>query len=117
MSFAYPPFTPAHLRYRHCPMCTSPLEDTWDADGLFRARCTGCGWLHYPPNGLGVNVVITTPEGVVLLFPPDEPSESPAALPGGRIEFGETPEQAAVREAREETGFEVEVVRELGRWF
>lgn len=28
-------------------------------------------------------------------------------LPGGGLEFGEHPEQAAVREAREETGFDV----------
>lgn len=117
MELSYPPFTPERLRYRHCPLCTGRLVDTWDADQLFRPRCAACGWMYYPPNGLGVNVVITTPEGGVFLLPPNEPPESPAALPGGHVEFGETPERAAVREAREETGLAVEVVRELGRWF
>lgn len=39
-------------------------------------------------------------------------------FPGGKIEPGETPAEAAVREAREETGLEVEVVgaRERIEW-
>lgn len=36
------------------------------------------------------------------------------ALPGGTVEAGETPEQAAVRETLEETGLTVEAVRLLG---
>jgi 8-oxo-dGTP pyrophosphatase MutT (NUDIX family) len=35
-------------------------------------------------------------------------------VPGGRVEPGETFDQTAVREVREETGLEVRVVRELG---
>lgn len=36
------------------------------------------------------------------------------AFPGGGIEQGETPEQAAVRETAEEVGLEVKAVRTLG---
>lgn len=37
------------------------------------------------------------------------------SLPGGRIEAGESPEQAVVREVREETGLEVLPGRPIGR--
>jgi hypothetical protein len=90
-------------------MCTGHLTDARDADGLFRPTCAACGWVYYPPNILGVAVVVTTPEGIVFLLPPGEPADTPAALPAGCVEFGET---------LEETGLEVELVRELpGRLF
>ncbi|MFZ5425024.1 MAG: NUDIX hydrolase [Patescibacteria group bacterium] len=38
-------------------------------------------------------------------------------LPGGRIETGETPEQAVVREVFEETGFNVLLVKKVGEYF
>ncbi|MEV4115364.1 NUDIX domain-containing protein [Nonomuraea sp. NPDC049695] len=53
-------------------------------------------------------VILASPDDRVLLFrfiPPDPWPKEPAwFLPGGGLEPGETPAQAAVREALEETG-------------
>jgi 8-oxo-dGTP diphosphatase len=38
------------------------------------------------------------------------------ALPGGRVDPGETVEQAIVREVKEETGLDVAVVRKIGEY-
>jgi 8-oxo-dGTP diphosphatase len=38
------------------------------------------------------------------------------SLPGGGLEDGETPEQAAIRETREETGFRIEIDRFVGEY-
>ncbi len=44
-----------------------------------------------------------------------DPHRGRWSLPGGRVERGETAEQAVVREVREETGLEVEVGPIVGR--
>jgi len=53
-----------------------------------------------------VDVIIELPGGDIVLI--ERRYQPPGwALPGGFVELGETAEEAAVREAREETGLEV----------
>jgi ADP-ribose pyrophosphatase YjhB (NUDIX family) len=62
----------------------------------------------------GALIVIETElEEVVFIHPPGAPAEAPASLPSNPCEPGEEPTVAAVRMAREMTGFEVEVIEEL----
>jgi 8-oxo-dGTP diphosphatase len=60
-----------------------------------------------------VDVVIYAPgRGVLLIERAGEPLGW--ALPGGFVDYGESVEQAAMREAREETGLAVELIGLLG---
>jgi len=75
--------------------------------------CPACGyavgcWRNPVPT---VDVIIELNEGIVLIQRKNPPPGW--ALPGGFVDYGESLEEAAVREAREETGLEVTLLRQL----
>lgn len=57
------------------------------------------------------DVIIEINEGIVLVKRKNEPHGW--AIPGGFVEYGESLEDAAVREAREETSLDVKLLRQF----
>ena len=63
---------------------------------------------------LTVDTVILYMGKLVFIKRKNDPFKGHFALPGGFVEVGETVETAAVREAKEETGLDVDIIKLLG---
>ena len=63
---------------------------------------------------LTVDTVILFKNKLVLVKRKNPPYQGKFALPGGFVEIGETTEKAAIREAFEETGLSVELIKLVG---
>jgi len=63
---------------------------------------------------LTVDALIIYCRKLVLIKRKNPPFQGFFALPGGFVEVGETVESATVREAREETGLDIELIKLLG---
>ncbi len=76
--------------------------------------CPQCGYSRRRRNPLlTVDVIIEVEEGKKIVLVRRKNPPIGWALPGGFVEYGETVEEAARREAREETGLEVELKRQF----
>jgi 8-oxo-dGTP diphosphatase len=79
--------------------------------------CPACGTQHYVNAKPCAGVLVTDGDGrLLLLRRANEPWLGRWDIPGGFCDAEEHPIETAAREAREETGFEVEVTGFLGLW-
>lgn len=72
-----------------------------------RYVCTDCGKTHYQSPNVLVATYICVGEEILWIKRGIPPAVGKWAMPGGYMESDETPEAAACRELREETGIDV----------
>ncbi len=100
--------------YRFCPVCKTKLikekETNW-----FHYTCPSCGWIYYKNPLPSVAALIVNEKNEILLIRRGiEPGRGEWALPTGFIEQSELPEQAVLRELKEETGLKGKVKNLIG---
>jgi 8-oxo-dGTP pyrophosphatase MutT (NUDIX family) len=94
-----------------CPHCAQPAEQP--------LVCDRCGWRWYANPKPAAAVLLERPSttgepSVLLLLRAVDPGRGEWDLPAGYLDPGESFDQAARREAREETGLEVELLSLAG---
>ena len=79
-------------------------------------KCPACGEtvLRYRNPFPTVDIIIRVKGGIVLIERKNPPHGW--ALPGGFVDYGESLETAAMREAREETSLDVRLISQLGAY-
>ena len=99
---------PPSALFRHCPRCAAARTTEGDA---VRFVCDACGFVYYYNVAVSAAVVIANLQGELLLVRrAREPGKDKLAFPGGFIDRGETAENAAMREVREECGVRLDQV-------
>jgi ADP-ribose pyrophosphatase YjhB (NUDIX family) len=91
---------------KFCSNCGAPnLHKTIPYGDIgLRHICKTCGTVHYSKHSMVAACVATWEDRILMCRRAIEPFRGKWTIPGGYVEIGETLEEAAIREAREEAG-------------
>jgi 8-oxo-dGTP diphosphatase len=92
----------------YCPVCATPLERR-DVYGKERAACPHCDFIHFCDPKVAAVTLIEQNGAVLLTRRAMNPAKGQWTLPGGFVDCGEDPRDAAARECLEEIGVQVEI--------
>jgi ADP-ribose pyrophosphatase YjhB (NUDIX family) len=99
---------PHHRPYSFCPHCAGPLGNRLVKPGEpERLVCGQCGFVYYLDPKVAACTVTVYEDRIVLVKRAIAPAYGKWVIPGGFVDRGETVEEAAIRETREETELEV----------
>ena len=95
--------------FKYCPLCGTQFEHKQIAQKT-RPSCPSCGFIFYQNPFPTVSVLVFNENQVLLEKRAREPGKNKWALPSGYIEFEEDFLSTAIREVKEETGLEIEIL-------
>ena len=99
---------PAADRFRYCPQCQTALTIK-DVDHKLRSVCPNCGFIRFRNPAPVISLLIVKDDQVLLGKRSSEPGQGKWATPSGYIEYEDDFLSTAIREAKEETGLDVEL--------
>ncbi len=99
--------------YKNCPECGGLLEDKLiKQENTKRLICKECRFIFYINPIPAVAVILFNKNKEILLVKRKyEPQSGDWSLPAGFLEYNETAEQNAIREAKEETNLNIRINR------
>lgn len=103
----------APLSWNHCPICGSALSPAYDGQSE-RPHCAACNRFYYSNPVPAACCIVSRGGHMLFVQRAVDPCKGMWSLPGGFVEVGESPEEAALRELTEETGLHGLHVRLLG---
>jgi ADP-ribose pyrophosphatase YjhB (NUDIX family) len=89
-----------------CFQCGSYLV-TKVIENRIREVCPDCQWIYYPQLKVTAGVLVLAEGKLLLVQRAKDPWKGCWYLPAGYVDDDETPRMAAEREAKEETGFNI----------
>ena len=93
-------------KFKYCPKCGS---NEFNIDSFKSKKCNKCKFTYFYNSAGTVPVIIKDKQdNYLFVVRKYEPLKGTLDLPGGFIDFGETAENCAVREVKEETGIDIE---------
>jgi NAD+ diphosphatase len=85
--------------FNYCPSCSS---QNFEYTNNFKFQCKACDFVLYHNIAAAVAIIFTFNDKILFAIRNVEPDKGRLDLPGGFIDPGETAEQAAIREIKEE---------------
>jgi ADP-ribose pyrophosphatase YjhB (NUDIX family) len=102
---------PALEDVRFCPRCGSQATISFPRS----ITCGNCGYgAFYNPKPVACAIPATPAGDLILLRRGFEPQRGLWSMPGGFVDLGETVEDAAIREAKEEINVDIELTQLVG---
>jgi 8-oxo-dGTP diphosphatase len=96
--------------FHFCPLCGGKLgKKQIKAQEPERLVCSQCSFVYYLDPKVAAGTVTLFEDRIVLVKRGISPGYGQWVIPGGFVDRGETPEEAAVRETLEETSLQVRI--------